>query len=242
MVNGLERFREYFRNFPNDYVLIGGVACELVLNSMRLDFRPTNDFDIVVIAENLQGGFGTKLKQFIHDGGYEVEHRKSNNRPTFFRFIKPKNDSFPAMLELASNKPAEDWAYHFAPLDIGDEKPSLSAILFEPGYYTFICNNRIVINEITVIALPGIIPLKALAFEELSRIENPTKKNLLDIDKHLLDIFRFAHLLPKNPMLLSAPLSRDLTKVMNHIRQQNLTDEQIDLDSSIRQFYGLLMA
>lgn len=106
-----------YRYFPiDDYILIGGVACDLIFNSLRLEFKLTNDFDIVVISEHLQGGFGVRLKQFIHDGGYAVEHRKSNNRPTFFRFVKPKNHEFPDMLELASNKPPEDWAYHFAPL------------------------------------------------------------------------------------------------------------------------------
>lgn len=71
MVTGLETFREYFQDYPNDYILIGGVACELVLNSMHLDFRPTSDFDIVIVSEKLKGGFGAKLKRFIHDGGYE---------------------------------------------------------------------------------------------------------------------------------------------------------------------------
>ena len=239
MVTGLERFKEYFSDFQNDYILIGGVACELIFNSMRLEFRFTNDFDIVVVSENLQDGFGRTFKQFIHDGGYEVEHRKSNNRPTFFRFVKPKNASFPRMLELASNKPAEDWAYHFSPLDIGDEKPSLSAILFEDDYYSFIYNNRVVIDGISVISLEGMIPLKALAFEELFKIENPTTKNLLDIDKHFMDIFQFANILPGTRMPLSSRLTTDLTTTLNHIRQRGLSDEQLELEENIRQFYEL---
>ena len=51
MVAGLECFRDYFKDFPEDYILIGGVACELILNSMQLQFRVTNDFDRVIIAE-----------------------------------------------------------------------------------------------------------------------------------------------------------------------------------------------
>ena len=84
MVTGLETFHEYFQNFSSDYVVIGGVACELALNSLQLDFRPTDDFDIVVVAENLTQGFGEKLKQFIHDGGYKVKLRKAmGNQPSF---------------------------------------------------------------------------------------------------------------------------------------------------------------
>jgi hypothetical protein len=239
MVTGLERFKEYFRDFQNDYILIGGVACELIFNSLHLEFRFTTDFDIVVVSENIRDGFGAKLKQFIRDGGYEVEHRKSNNNPTFFRFVNPKNAGFPKMLELASNKPAEDWAYHFSPLDIGDEKSSLSAILFEDDYYSFIYNNRVVIDGISVISSEGMIPLKALAFEELLKIKKPTNKNLFDLEKHLMDIFQFANILPGTHMPLPSRLTADLNKTLHHIRQRGLSDEQLELEQNIRRFYGL---
>ena len=65
MVTGLEIFRQYFQNYNKDYVLIGGVACELALNSFRLEFRPTDDFDIVIVSENVALGFGQALKNFI---------------------------------------------------------------------------------------------------------------------------------------------------------------------------------
>ena len=84
MVTGLETFREYFQDFSSDYVVIGGVACELALDSLRLDFRPTDDFDIVIVSENLAHGFGTALKRFIRDGGYSVQHRKATTSRLFF--------------------------------------------------------------------------------------------------------------------------------------------------------------
>ena len=37
MVAGLEIFRSYFQDYSNDYVLIGGEACELALGSLRLN-------------------------------------------------------------------------------------------------------------------------------------------------------------------------------------------------------------
>ena len=30
MVKGIERFREYFRDFTDQYVLIGGAACDIL--------------------------------------------------------------------------------------------------------------------------------------------------------------------------------------------------------------------
>jgi hypothetical protein len=238
MVTGLECFRNYFKDFSDGYVLIGGVACELILDSMLLPFRPTNDFDLVVVAENLQYGFGAKLKQFIHDGKYAVGQRKSKQQASFFRFLNPKTEGFPQMLELASNKPAENWIYHFAPLDIGDGKPSLSAILFDADYYSFICENSVSIRDLSVISLTGIIPLKALAFEELTRSENPAEKNLLNIEKHLDDIFVFANLLPDTPKPLPAKLRKDLATIMALIEQRDLSAERLELAKHIRQFYG----
>lgn len=102
MVNGLETFRDYFQNHSADYVLIGGVACELALNSLRLEFRPTDDFDIVIVSENLNQGFGEALKKFIQEGKYSVKRRQSNNKPSFFCFLSPQNDDFPSKLELAT--------------------------------------------------------------------------------------------------------------------------------------------
>ena len=90
MVNGLEIFRDYFQNHSADYVLIGGVACELALNSLRLEFRPTDDFDIVIVSENLNQGFGEALKKFIQEGKYSVKRRQSNNKPHFSAFYLRK--------------------------------------------------------------------------------------------------------------------------------------------------------
>ena len=67
MVVGLETFRKYFEGYYGDYVVIGGVACELALKSLGLDFRGTRDFDIVIVSETIARGFGIKLKQFIRE-------------------------------------------------------------------------------------------------------------------------------------------------------------------------------
>ena len=216
--------------------MIGGVACELVLNAMHLEFRPTSDFDIVIVSDKLKGGFGVKLKNFIHDGGYTALSRKNNNRPTFFRFVKPKNGIFPAQLELASDKPVDDWDYDFAPLDAGDGKPSLSAIIFESEYYNFICSNSAAIHGITTIKLEGLIPLKALAFHELS---SSTAENEIKIEKHISDIFRLADALSGEQFSLSAKIASDLSDALAAIRQRNITGDQIALLENIRQFYRL---
>ena len=39
MVNGLQIFREAFESFSDQYILIGGTACDLLLDDEGLPFR-----------------------------------------------------------------------------------------------------------------------------------------------------------------------------------------------------------
>ncbi len=32
MVRGIEKFREYFKDFPDNYVIIGGTACDIIIS------------------------------------------------------------------------------------------------------------------------------------------------------------------------------------------------------------------
>ena len=58
MVHGLEKFREYFGDCSNQYVFIGGTACDILLNELGTSFRATKDLDIVLIVEALDSSFG----------------------------------------------------------------------------------------------------------------------------------------------------------------------------------------
>lgn len=42
MVNGLDKFRDTFRNFNDQYVIIGGTACDMAMEEAGLEFRVTN--------------------------------------------------------------------------------------------------------------------------------------------------------------------------------------------------------
>ena len=35
---GLEKFKEYFRDYPDQYILIGGAACTISFREADLDF------------------------------------------------------------------------------------------------------------------------------------------------------------------------------------------------------------
>ncbi len=53
MVNGIEIFRDFFKDYTDHYILIGGAACDELLTDAGLTFRATKDLDIILIMEAL---------------------------------------------------------------------------------------------------------------------------------------------------------------------------------------------
>jgi len=49
MVKGLDKFKEYFKDFSENYIIIGGTACDLWLSENELDFRATKDIDLIIV-------------------------------------------------------------------------------------------------------------------------------------------------------------------------------------------------
>lgn len=86
MVVGLKCWREHFADYADRYVLVGGVACEQVMEEVGLTFRLTKDFDVVLLVELLDAAFADVFWAFIEAGGYpprfhtaSVEWRNGNH-------------------------------------------------------------------------------------------------------------------------------------------------------------------
>lgn len=58
MVTGFTKFKEKFQGFENQYVVIGGTACDLLMENEDMTFRATKDIDIVLIVETITAEFG----------------------------------------------------------------------------------------------------------------------------------------------------------------------------------------
>ena len=58
MVQGIESFREWFADYSDQYVIIGGTACDLLMARDEIDFRATRDIDMVLLLESLTPEFG----------------------------------------------------------------------------------------------------------------------------------------------------------------------------------------
>lgn len=193
MVRGTEKFKEYFREYTNQYVLIGGAACDISFSQHHGEFRATRDLDVVLIVEALTPAFGERFWQFIHDGGYQ-NRAKSSGQPQFYRFDRPREAEFPSMIELfARTDFLLEGAAELTPLHIDDNIYSLSAILLNDAYYQVLLSGREIIDGFSVLKPCWLIPFKAKAWLDLSqRADSGIHVDSRDLKKHHNDIIRLA--------------------------------------------------
>lgn len=131
MVTGFTKFKERFHGFEEQYVVIGGTACDLLMENEDMVFRATKDIDIVLIVESITAEFGKAFWEYIKEAEYEHKNKSTGNTQ-FYRFTSPKSKEYPFMIEIFSKKPefiVLDENAALTPLPIDDEISSLSAIL-----------------------------------------------------------------------------------------------------------------
>lgn len=234
MVKGLDVFRKYFADYEEQYVLIGGAACDILFESNEVNFRATRDLDMVLIIEALTPEFGEKFWNFIVAGRYR--NKATNGRKTqFYRFDKPEEDSFPKMIELFCRSDFKlENAEGITPIHIDDEISSLSAILLDDDYYKILLDGKVVRNGLSVLRPEYIILFKAKAYLDLKqRKETGGTVDSNDIKKHKRDILRIAaELMLEKAMDLPVSVNEDI-----HVFLASL--EQEPFDQSSLKMYGL---
>lgn len=237
-MNGLNKFREFFEAYDQNYVLIGGTACAVIFDEIGESFRATKDLDLVLIVETVNTEFGRTLWEFIKDAGYDVEY--GEEKRCFYRFKNPKNLAFPKMIELFSRNQGfslpED--VHLIPLHVSDEISSLSAILLNDDYYQFMLHGKRVIDGISVLDEKCIIPFKAKAWcELLERRKKGEEGQSRHIKKHCKDIANLVKLLSPNERVeLSGMVKRDMQVFVEDI----LTSEFVPGDIDGTNLHGIL--
>jgi hypothetical protein len=198
MVIGIDRFHAHFAGCDHQFVLIGGAACELIMAEAGLEFRATKDLDIVLIVEALDAAFAEHFWAFVEAGSYQIGERATGGR-TLYRFRKPAAQGFPAMLELFSRTPEGlnlAGKARLTPLPIAEEAASLSAILLDPDYYSFLKTMIRTVAGLPVLNEAAIIPFKARAWLDLTgRRASGEKVDDGDIRKHRNDMARLLQLL-----------------------------------------------
>ena len=222
MVKGLPKFEEYFSKYSDNYILIGGAACDIHIEDEGLTFRATKDLDIVLIVEAVTPKFVEKFWEFIKEGDYGGK-QKSEGDKKYYRFTAPEKKDFPYQLELFSRNPDLDLEgdSHLTPIPIDENISSLSAILLNDDYYKFIINNSNIKDGVHIADTTALICLKARAFLDMNKLkEEGGKVDSDDIKKHRLDIIRLAAVLRDEDIdYLSPSIAADLSQVIFDIRK-----------------------
>lgn len=246
MVRGLAIFQKWFKDFENQYVLIGGTAASITMTEAGLPFRGTKDLDIVLHVELLTPAFGQKFWEFVQAGGYQQKEGDPEQKPCLYRFQKPQDDDFPHMLELFSRVP-DGLNFvppgHLTPIPMDEQISSLSAILLNDEYYQFVLAGRKSKHGMpSWVGEDRLIPLKAVAWLEMTkRVRQGEVIDSKKINKHLSDIVQLSALLqPGQVVDLDEQIRADLQAFAQEIVTLN-RPEQLKAMRRLADAYALKM-
>lgn len=241
MVKGLDKFKEAFANFTDNYVIIGGTACDIVLQNTNMHPRATDDIDMILVVENITPEFASALWNFIIQGDYHNKERKRGEGeepvPELYRFENPK-EGYPIKIELLSRHSdllGNPSGFRLEPLPLGEEVSSLSAIILDNDYYDLTIQNSLVEENLRVASPVALICLKAKAYLNLLADRKEGKHvNSKDIRKHRTDVLKLiATASIPEPIIVPAPVLETIQRyaddIMNSLPSQSLEDA---LDSS----------
>ena len=229
MVRGIDTFKQFFKGFEDNYVIIGGTACEIHEDLYAQVPRATKDIDIILIIEALSAEFVAKFWEFVKKGNYEQRNKGVNenmeSRHEYFRFMRPADSDFPYQVELFSrslgvmNFPEEA---RITPIPVDEDLSSLSAILMDDDYYRFTIEHSLQEDDVHIANIESLICLKIKAFLDLS--QRKAKGESVDskhIAKHKNDVFRLAAMLtPTSRFELPDTLKVDVDSFCTAIMQE----------------------
>ena len=241
-VYGLGRFGEYMAGLEEHYAVIGGTACDILLNASDLPFRATKEIDVVLMVEDRPAEVGRAIWKLLSDGGYAVARRGTENAH-FYRFSKPAASGFPSMVELFGTEPnfiTEPDGLEIVPVPMGEDVSSLSAILLDADYYSFMCGGRKVVDGISVLGEAYLVPFKAKAFLDLrERRACGEHVDSKDLRKHKNDVFRLLQLFtPETTAPLPDSIRDDMSHFCNIMSEEGVPLRQIGVRMALDEALG----
>ena len=222
---GLDKFKEAFAQFSDNYVIIGGTACEIVMTGTAVRPRATHDIDMIVVVERMTPDFGRHFWDFIKEGGYKPEKYKSagggQTKYQLYRFINGK-EGYPEMIELLSRHPdvlGEPQGLTIAPIPIEEKVSSLSAIIMDDDFYNFTVNHSTVTDGIRHADTLALIALKACAYLNLLKDKADGKHvNTKDIKKHRSDVLKNVVILEETEVVAPKKVAGIIQDFVSSIR------------------------
>ncbi|EJX10012.1 hypothetical protein EVA_01894 [gut metagenome] len=224
-MEGLEKFREAFAEFTDNYVVIGGTACDIAMTGTVVRPRATHDIDMIVIAENITEAFGERLWQFVREAGYRPEKRKhiEGEPPKYelYRFLDGKV-GYPEMIELLSRHPdvlGEPKGFVIEPLPLGNDTSSMSAIMMDDDFYHFTIEHSRLTDGIRHADPVALVALKAKAYLNLVADKQSGKHvNSKDIRKHRSDVLKNVVIIEDSSVEVPAPIAACINEFVDSIR------------------------
>ncbi len=219
MIQGLAKFKNYFRDFSEDYVVIGGLATALFMDNYGFIARATKDIDLVVISKNNEA-FLKKLLLFINEAGYKTKQRTNNqSRHNLFRFFDSDHKEYPEQIELFAVHDENSVItndHHIIPIKTPEFYHYLSAILLDLDYYTLLLKHTTFLDGLHIATPEVLIPLKMHA--HLNLIES---RHHYD-GKHLKDVIKLSALLePDAKVELLGKTKEDFTHFLALLQQED---------------------
>ena len=244
MVVGLESFKKWFKDYEEQYVIIGGTACSLLMMDEGLDFRATKDLDMVLIIEAITPEFGKCFWEYILNAEYEHKN-KSTGLPQFYRFSHPRSREYPFMIELFTKHVKGIYLPDdvvLTPLPMDEDISSLSAILLDEDYYHLLSDGKIKIDDISILEAKYLILFKAKAWLDLTnRKRNGEHVDSKNIRKHKNDVFRLSMLLtPNEKVNMNIKIKQDMKNFLFAMQQEKIDTKQLGLNIAQEDILKLL--
>lgn len=237
MREDIQIFKDHFKDYDLNYCLIGGQACSILSDELGIEFRTTKDFDMILIVDKLNEELNEEFIKifwdFIKKGNYQgIEQGETFNN--FYRFVKPRTENYPTMIELFSRSQlpnSED--YRITPIHISEEVSSLSAIVLDDEYYKLLCEGIQIVNDISILSAPYLILFKAKAWLDLKqRKENNEQVQSKNIDKHRKDIIRLWKILePDQEIIIDDTIKNHFSEFALKLEEEENQDISILTDS-----------
>lgn len=228
MVRGIEKFKDFFAGYEDNYVIIGGTACEVHEEIYAQNPRATKDIDIILIVEALSSDFVAKFWEFVKVAGYVSRNKgtgEGKQRHEYYRFKEPSAPEFPYQVELFSRNPGlvnfpED--AHITPVPVDEDLSSLSAILMDDDYYNFTIAHSRLEYGVHIANIESLICLKCKAYlEMLGRKDNGEQVDGRHIAKHKKDVFRLAAMLsPADIHTVPDTLKKDIDGFCGSVKDE----------------------
>lgn len=196
-MEGLEIFKEAFEAYSDNYVIIGGTACDITMQGTVVRPRATHDIDMTVIVENMTPSFAKRFWEFVKEAGYRPEKRKQiEGEPAkyeLYRFVNGKT-GYPEMIELLSRHPdilGEPSNLVIEPLPIDGDVSSFSAIIMDDDFYHFTIKHSKLTDGVRHADSAALVCLKTRAYLNLLQDKAEGKHvNSKDIKKHRSDVLK----------------------------------------------------